>query len=130
VQPKLQSTILGSNVSLPVLIAPTAFHRLAHADGESATARAASASGTILIASMASTVAIEEVAAAVETDGERKLWFQIYLQPDLAFTESIVRRAEAAGCSALVVTAPGSEKLFFRLSFLGRISNGFAASQS
>jgi 4-hydroxymandelate oxidase len=54
---------------------------------------------------MASTVAIEEVADAARAGGDRpNLWFQIYLQPDLDFTQAIIRRAESAGCSALVVT--------------------------
>jgi 4-hydroxymandelate oxidase len=106
-QPELAVTLLGCPASLPVIIAPTAFHRLAHPDGERATARAAAAAGTIMIASMASTVAIEEIAAAArEAAGGAAphLWFQLYIQPDLGFTEAVVRRAEAAGCSALVVT--------------------------
>jgi 4-hydroxymandelate oxidase len=92
-------TLAGTPVSCPVLIAPTAFHRLAHPDGEVATARAAAATGTTMILSMASTVAVEEVAAT----GAR-LWFQLYLQPDRGFTAAVVKRAEAAGCQALVVT--------------------------
>jgi 4-hydroxymandelate oxidase len=102
----LETTLLGCHLSMPVLIGPTAFHRLAHPEGERATARAAAAAGTIMIVSMASTVGIEEVAAAAReaADGETNIWFQIYLQPDLGFTESVIRRAEAAGCSALVVT--------------------------
>ncbi|MEV0385134.1 alpha-hydroxy acid oxidase [Nonomuraea sp. NPDC050643] len=101
---KLQTgvTLLGCRAAMPVLVAPTAFHRLADPDGERATARAAAAAETIMIVSMAATVAIEEVAAAA-AGGE--LWFQLYVQPDLAFTERIVRRAEAAGSGALVVTA-------------------------
>jgi 4-hydroxymandelate oxidase len=98
---RLETTLLGARAALPVLLAPTAFHRLAHPDGERATARAAAAAGAIMIVSMASTVSIEEVAAAAP---EANLWFQLYVQPDLAFTEAIVRRAEAAGCSALVVS--------------------------
>src|SRR6202035_5664202 len=61
---KLQTAILGHHISLPILISPTAFHRLAHPEGERATARAAAAAGTVMIVSMASTVAIEEVAAS------------------------------------------------------------------
>jgi 4-hydroxymandelate oxidase len=103
---KLEATILGQQISLPVLVAPTAFHKLAHPEGECATARAAGAAGTIMIVSMASTVAVEDVAIALrqKAGGQDNLWFQIYLQPDRGFTESIIRRAEAAGCSALVVT--------------------------
>jgi 4-hydroxymandelate oxidase len=102
----LETTILGCHLSMPVLIGPTAFHKLAHPEGESATARAAAAAGTIMIVSMASTIAIEEVATAGRNgeSGETNLWFQIYLQPDHGFTESIIRRAEAADCSAIVVT--------------------------
>src|SRR6476469_1219440 len=91
--------LAGTPASWPVLIAPTAFHRLAHPDGEAATARAAAATGTIMIVSMASTVAVEDVAATGAA-----LWFQLYPQPDRAFTATVVKRAGAAGCRALVVT--------------------------
>ena len=105
-EPELGLTLLGCRASMPIVIAPTAFHRLAHPDGERATARAASSAGTIMIVSMASTVPLEEV--AIEARGTAgtgaTLWFQLYLQPDLRFTESMVRRAEAAGYKALVVT--------------------------
>jgi 4-hydroxymandelate oxidase len=97
--PRLDTTLLGTRASMPVCIAPTAFHRLACEDGEVATGRAAAAADVTMIAAMLSTVTIEEIAAA----GAR-LWFQLYVQPDLSFTESLVRRAEAAGCRALVVT--------------------------
>ncbi|HTE71053.1 MAG TPA: alpha-hydroxy acid oxidase, partial [Actinomycetes bacterium] len=96
---ELAVTLLGRRTAQPVIVAPTAFHRLAHPDGELATARAAANAGVIMIVSMASTVAIDQLA---ETGAD--LWFQLYIQPDLAFTESLVRRAEAAGCRALVVT--------------------------
>src|SRR5215470_13247269 len=99
--------VLGQPVTMPVLIAPTAFHRLAHPDGECATARAAAAAGVIMIASMASTVAVEETAAAAreQTAGTSpNIWLQLYVQPDLGFTEAIIRRAEAAGCNTLVVS--------------------------
>ncbi|GAA0386903.1 alpha-hydroxy acid oxidase [Microbispora corallina] len=99
--PRIGVTLLGSPVAMPVLVAPTAFHRLADPEGERATARAAAGAGTIMIVSMAATVAVEDVAAAVPG---ATLWFQLYVQPDMAFTEAIVRRAEAAGCAALVVT--------------------------
>jgi 4-hydroxymandelate oxidase len=105
--PDLGINLLGCAASMPVLIAPTAFHRLAHAEGESATARAAAGAGTIMIVSMASTVAVANVAASARAAAgavDASLWFQIYIQPDLAFTEAIVQRAEAAGCRALVVT--------------------------
>ncbi|MGC7096076.1 alpha-hydroxy acid oxidase [Amycolatopsis lurida] len=95
----------GARASMPILVAPTAFHRLAHPDGELATARAAAAAGTVLVSGMAATVAIGEVAdAAREVDPGAAVWFQLYLQPDAKITECLVRRAEDAGCSALVVT--------------------------
>ncbi|MEN3537968.1 alpha-hydroxy acid oxidase [Microbispora sp. ZYX-F-249] len=99
--PEIGVTLLGSRAEMPVLVAPTAFHRLADPEGEKATARAVAAAGTIMIVSMAATVAVEDVAAAAPG---ATLWFQLYVQPDMAFTEAIVRRAEAAGCAALVVT--------------------------
>jgi 4-hydroxymandelate oxidase len=97
--PRLDTSVLGEATSMPVLIAPTAFHRLACPDGEVATGRAAATADVIMVAAMLSTVTVEEIAAT----GAR-LWFQLYIQPDLGFTESLVRRAEAAGCRALVVT--------------------------
>jgi 4-hydroxymandelate oxidase len=105
--PRLDVTVLGADMAMPILLAPTAFHRLAHPEAERATARAAAAAGVTLIAAMLSTVAIEDIAGeGRKTAAEREpcLWFQLYLQPDLGFTEAIVRRAEAAGCRALVVT--------------------------
>ena len=105
--PNLAITLLDCPATMPVLIAPTAFHRLAHPDGECATARAAAAAGVIMIASMASTVAIAEVAAAAREKAGAdapSLWFQLYIQPDLGFTAAIIQRAEAAGCNALAVS--------------------------
>jgi len=101
----LSINLLGTPSSMPILVAPTAFHRLAHPDGELATARATARAGTIMIVSMAATTAIEDiVAAAREVAPDPGLWFQLYLQPDLEFSEAIVRRAEAAGVKAFVVT--------------------------
>lgn len=103
----LDVTLLGCRASMPVVVAPTAFHRLAHRDGEMATARATAAAGTIMIVSMASTVAIEDVVRAAREAAagcESHLWFQLYPQPDRGFTEAVIQRAEAAGCRVLVVT--------------------------
>jgi 4-hydroxymandelate oxidase len=103
--PALDVTVLGADASMPIMMSPTAFHRLAHPDAERATARAAAAAGTIMIAAMLSTTAIEDIAAeARKAASDPVLWFQLYIQPDLGFTEAIVRRAEEAGCQALVVT--------------------------
>jgi 4-hydroxymandelate oxidase len=96
---ELRTTVAGTPLSTPILVAPTAFHRLAHPDGETATARGAAAAGTAMVVSMAATQPVEEIAAA-----GGQLWFQLYPQPDLDFTEYVVKRAETAGCRALVVT--------------------------
>jgi 4-hydroxymandelate oxidase len=98
-RPRLDTTLLGTKTSMPIVIGPTAFHRLACTEGEVATGRAAAEADVLLIAAMLSTVSIEDIAATDAT-----LWFQLYIQPDLAFTASLIQRAEAAGCRALVVT--------------------------
>jgi 4-hydroxymandelate oxidase len=103
----LETTVLNSRASMPVLLSPTAFHKLMTPDGERATARAAAAADTILITSMAATVAIEEVAAAARQaagDAAPDIWFQLYIQPRRAVTEALVDRATRAGAAALVVT--------------------------
>ena len=97
--PHLDTVLFGHDMSMPVMLAPTAFHRLAHPEGEVATARAAAQAGVTMIAAMLSTVTLEQIA---ETGAA--LWFQLYFQPDLEFTESLVRRAEAVGCHAIVLT--------------------------
>ncbi|MEV1079208.1 alpha-hydroxy acid oxidase [Streptomyces sp. NPDC050211] len=102
---ELDIDLLGSRASLPILLSPTAFHKLVDPAGELATARAAAAVGAIMIVSMASTVAVGEIADAVRTTGDDvPLWLQLYIQPDLEITEALVRRATDAGCTALVVT--------------------------
>lgn len=94
------TTALGQKIEMPIMVAPMAFHKLAHPEGELATVRAASAAGTIMVLSTLSTCSIEEVAA--ESNGN--LWFQLYVYRDREVTASLVRRAEAAGCKALVLT--------------------------
>lgn len=104
--PELPVELPGAPSTAPVLVAPTAFHRLAHPDGECATARAAAAAGTVLITSMAATTAVADItAAARDVRADAAVWFQMYLQPRPGVTEELVRRAERAGCTALVVTA-------------------------
>ncbi len=92
--------VLGQPASMPILIAPTAFHRLAHPDGERATARAAAEIGTLMMAGTLATTRIEDVIGLAAG----ALWFQLYVYRDRAVTEGLVRRAEAAGCRALVLT--------------------------
>ena len=97
---ELATTVLGQPVAVPFLVAPTAFHRLATPEGEVATARAAGAAGTVMILSTLSTTTVEEVVAAASGP----VWFQLYIYRDRRATEGLVRRAEAAGCRALVLT--------------------------
>ncbi|MFI9403743.1 alpha-hydroxy acid oxidase [Nocardia sp. NPDC052316] len=101
----IATNLLGDPSTMPVFVSPTAFHRLAHQEGERATARGVAAAGIVLIASMAGTVAIDEVtAAAREVDRDARVWFQLYVQPEPEVTTELIRRAERAGCTALVVT--------------------------
>ena len=95
----MHTTVLGTPVSVPVLIAPTAFHCLAHPRGECATAEAARRAGVLMIASTSSTQSLEDIAR--EADGP--LWFQLYFS-DRKSAEELVHRAEAAGYRALVIT--------------------------
>ncbi|MEU6388132.1 alpha-hydroxy acid oxidase [Streptomyces sp. NPDC046939] len=97
--------VLGREWPAPLFVSPTAFHRLAHPDGETATARAAAAAGVPLVTGVAATTAVADVAAAArEKDADAVVWFQLSLHPDFEVTTELVRRAERAGCSALVVT--------------------------
>jgi 4-hydroxymandelate oxidase len=93
------TNVLGQNVSMPVLVAPTAFHGLACPEGELATAAAAAAAGTIMILSTLSNTAMEVVAHATQA-----FWFQLYVYKDREATRGLVQRAEAAGARALVLT--------------------------
>ncbi len=101
----LSTTVLGQAVSMPVLVAPTAFHKLACAEGEAAAARAAKAAGTLFILSSLSNTAMESVFH--EAGSPR--WFQLYIYKDRGVTLELVQRAEAAGAEAIVLTvdAPG-----------------------
>src|SRR2546421_12407437 len=95
------TTVLGTDVALPVLIAPLALQRMAHPDGELATARAAAAAGTILCVSSAATARPVEIAEAAPGCVR---WFQVYVFADRAVTLDLVEEACAHGYSALVLT--------------------------
>ena len=97
--------LLGRTLAHPILLAPVAFQRMAHPDGELAMAYAAAALGAGVVLSTQASVSVESVAQAVLPDpGRGPLWFQLYLQPDRGFTQALVQRAEAAGYEALVLT--------------------------
>jgi 4-hydroxymandelate oxidase len=95
----LETTILGTRLPFPIALAPTAFQRLAHRDGELATARAAASLGALMVLSTISTVSMEEVARTGVTR-----WFQLYVMKDRGLTESLLERAVAAGYGAVVLT--------------------------
>ncbi|KAJ2810293.1 hypothetical protein H4S07_002749 [Coemansia furcata] len=97
-----ETTVLGQRVRTPLGVAPCALHKLAHADGELATSRAASSHGSIMILSTYSTTSLERVIA--EGDGNTQYWMQLYVYRERQVSESIVRRAEKAGFKALVLT--------------------------
>jgi len=99
-QRSLATTVLGQPLAFPALVAPMAFQRLAHADGELATARAASEAGIGMILSTLATTAIEDVREAMRGP----LWFQLYIYRDRGMSRALVERAERAGCGALVLT--------------------------
>ena len=94
------TTIFGQTIPAPIAVAPMAFQKLAHPDGEIAAVRAAGAAGSLFVASTMSTVRLEEIAAAATGP----IWFQLYVFKDRGLTKSLVQRAEAAGYSALQVT--------------------------
>lgn len=101
----LNVDLLGSQLDYPILAAPTAFHKLAHPEGELATARAIARCNSLMIVSMASNTAIETITeAAYEINPRAGIWLQIYIQPDRDFTRRLIRRAEESGCKGLVVT--------------------------
>ena len=96
----MATTVLGVKVAMPVLVAPTAFHGMACEHGELATARAARAAGTAMMLSSLSNTDVEDVA---EEHPEGTL-FQLYVYRDRQASVGLVRRAEEAGCKALVLT--------------------------
>ncbi|MEO3972419.1 alpha-hydroxy acid oxidase [Streptomyces sp. CAU 1734] len=112
-----ESTLLGRAVRLPVAIGPVAYHRLVHPGGEAATARAAKAAGVPFTVATLSSTPVEEVTAAGGS-----VWFQLYWLRDTGRTLDLVRRAEAAGCQAIVLTVD--------VPWMGRrlrdVRNGFA----
>ncbi|KAL1459597.1 hypothetical protein WDU94_011562 [Cyamophila willieti] len=94
-------TVLGKTYRSPVGISPTAMQKLAHCEGEIATARAAGAMDAIMILSLMSTVSLEEVRAH---NPSTTLWMQMYIFKERDITLDMIRRAEKAGFSAIVLT--------------------------
>ncbi|MEU5839504.1 alpha-hydroxy acid oxidase [Streptomyces diacarni] len=91
--------LIGSPVRMPVAVAPMAYQRLAHPEGELGSARAAGAAGVPFTVPMLSSVAVEELAKVGAS-----LWFQLYWLRDRGLTAELLARAEAAGCRAVMLT--------------------------
>ncbi len=114
-------TMFRTRHAAPILLAPLAYHRIAHPEGELATVRAAMALQTGMIVSTLSSVPLEDIAVAARQAAAdmgtpvAPLWFQLYLQEDRAWNVDLVQRAEAAGYSAIVLTVDASVK---RSSFI------------
>jgi 4-hydroxymandelate oxidase len=96
----ISTTILGSQIEVPVFLAPCGFNKLAHDDGEFGVARACAAEGTVQVLSSATALPPEDVAKV--TDAPK--WFQLYADNDSGITDERVARAEAAGFQAVVIT--------------------------
>jgi 4-hydroxymandelate oxidase len=93
-------TLFGRELAFPVLLAPVAYHRVLHPDGELETARGAAAAGITWIVSTGTTTSIGDIARSATSP----LWFQLYFQSDQEFTRDVVHQAEEAGCEVLCVT--------------------------
>ena len=95
------TTVLGTDVSMPLLVAPTAIQKMCHPDGEAATARAAAAADTVMTLSTIATATPAEIAEAAP-GGKR--WFQLYCFEDEGVTRALVDQAVEHGYSAIVLT--------------------------
>jgi 4-hydroxymandelate oxidase len=96
----LTTRLLGTEAASPFVVAPMAFHALAHPDGECATVRGAGDAGCLTVVSTRASRTLEEVGAAATGPW----WFQAYLMRDRGLTEALVQRAAAAGARAVVLT--------------------------
>jgi 4-hydroxymandelate oxidase len=110
-----RSTLLGHALASPILLAPVAYQRLVHPEGELATVRAAMALQTGMVVSTLSSYTLEDIAqagttAAAEMGQDAPRWFQLYLQTERAHSLQLIRRAEAAGYTAIVWTVDASIK--------------------
>ena len=95
------TTVLGREVSMPVLVAPTAIQKMCHSDGEAATARAAAAVGTLMTLS---TIATSTPAEVAEAAPGAPRWFQVYCFEDEGVTRALIEQAAEHGYEALVLT--------------------------
>ena len=112
----LRTEVLGTPVEAPIFVAQMGIHRLANAEGECATARAVGGVGSLMAVSTVSSRSLEEISASATGP----LWFQLYVYRSRPFAERLVRRAEAAGYRALVLTVDsprwGRKERFMRVA--------------
>ncbi|WP_394832313.1 alpha-hydroxy-acid oxidizing protein [Pendulispora rubella] len=105
-----RTRLLGREVASPILVAPMAYHCLAHPEGELASSRGAAKSSTGYVTSTVATMPLERIATefdaakAVDAGPSAPRWFQLYVNKDRGITRSLIERADAAGYQALVVT--------------------------
>ncbi len=93
-------TLFGQKLAYPILIAPTAFHKIMHPEGELATAKGAGKAKAIYVVSSYTTTPLEEIKKVAS----ESLWFQLYVRDDKEFTKNIVQKAEELGFRALCIT--------------------------
>lgn len=97
--------LLGRELLHPILLAPIAYQRLFHADGELAMAHAAAAQGAGILLSAQASMTMEEIAAPLQAEPQAgPLWFQLYWRDDRDFMQALLERVERAGYQALVLT--------------------------
>jgi len=110
-------TLFGATLPHPILLAPTAYQRMSHPEGEIATARGAGETGAVFMLSTSSTASVEECVVA----SSAPIWFLLYWQSDRNFNESLVARIEASGAKALGVTVDtpvlGDRRRQYRVGF-------------
>jgi len=99
-EPETRLQLFGQMLEMPVLVAPMAFQRLCHENGELETAEGTNLANTLMVVSTYSTTPLEKVVAV----SSRKPWFQLYILKDRGLTREIIQLAESLGCSALVIT--------------------------
>jgi 4-hydroxymandelate oxidase len=100
VPPDLSTVVLGTPLAMPLVVAPTAYQVVAHADGEIETARGVTEAGGLMVVTTRATRVLEEITAELKGPW----WYQVYVVSDRRLTEALVRRAAGLGAKALVLT--------------------------
>jgi 4-hydroxymandelate oxidase len=95
-----RSTLFGCELEFPFLLAPAAYQKMMHAEGEVGSVRGADLSGATYVISSSGSTSLEELSEAAQ----KPLWFQLYMVSDRGFTREVIARVEAAGCPVLIFT--------------------------